>query len=75
MNRAVVEIKNLVKNFGEGGSETKVLRGMSFEIMAGETVLIFGPSGSGKSTLLNIINGLEKPTSGYYRRSEYRVNG
>jgi len=64
MNRAVVEIKNLVKNFGEGGSETKVLRGMSFEIMAGETVLIFGPSGSGKSTLLNIINGLEKPTSG-----------
>lgn len=60
----IIEIKNLVKDFGHDDSVVHVLRDVSIDIFPGEFSIIFGPSGSGKSTLLNIINGLEVPTSG-----------
>lgn len=40
------------------------MKGVSFDINAGDFVMITGPSGCGKSTLMNIINGWEPPTSG-----------
>jgi len=57
---AVVEIKKLIKNFGDN----EILKGIDFSIEKGEVVCIIGASGSGKSTLLRCINLLETPTGG-----------
>jgi len=58
---AVVEIKGLIKNFGDN----EILKGIDFSIQKGEVVCIIGASGSGKSTLLRCINLLETPTGGH----------
>ena len=57
---AILEVKNLSKNFGE----LTVLKDISFNVEKGEVVAIIGPSGSGKSTLLRCINQLEKMSGG-----------
>ncbi len=41
-----------------------VLRGISLELEAGETVMLLGRSGSGKTTLLRTVNGLIRPNAG-----------
>lgn len=64
MKEPIVYTKNLIKNYGQGDSISKVLRGADINVYEGEFVIVFGPSGSGKSTLLNIISGLESPTEG-----------
>lgn len=46
---------------------TPVLRGVSFAVLPGSTVLLAGESGSGKSTLVNLIAGLLSPSSGSVR--------
>lgn len=62
--KSIITANHLNKSFNVGKNEVKVLKDISFEIEAGEFVIIFGPSGCGKSTLLNTIVGLERPTSG-----------
>jgi phospholipid/cholesterol/gamma-HCH transport system ATP-binding protein len=56
----VVSIRNLHVSYGQ----REILHGISFDVLAGETVVILGGSGSGKSTLLRTLVGLERPTSG-----------
>jgi len=64
---ALLEVSDLYKSFGSGEAETRVLRGLSLTLEAGEMAALLGPSGSGKSTLLTILGTLMKPTSGRYR--------
>lgn len=61
--------RHISKTFLTGEVEVRAIADMSFEIYAGELVVILGPSGSGKSTLLNIIGGIEPVTGGtvFYR--------
>jgi lipoprotein-releasing system ATP-binding protein len=56
--------KNLYKSFHNNGSSIDVLRGIDFEILKGETIVITGPSGIGKSTLLHILGTLDRPDRG-----------
>ena len=56
---------NLVKNFGSGADEVKVLRGVDFDVPLGEMTFLVGPSGCGKTTLLSVIAGLLNPTAGH----------
>ncbi len=58
--RAMVVIKNLVKQFGP----LNAVDGIDLTVLQGQVIIIIGPSGSGKSTVLRCINHLETPTSG-----------
>lgn len=57
---ALLEFKNVVKNFGE----IEALKDVSFEIDEGEMVFITGPSGAGKTTLLRLLIRQLRPLSG-----------
>lgn len=59
-----VEVSNIRKSYGEGGSYVQVLKGVSVGIEKGEMCVIQGTSGSGKSTLLNCIGGLDEVEAG-----------
>jgi lipoprotein-releasing system ATP-binding protein len=62
----LLEVSDLVKTYGTGEAATRVLRGLSLGLEAGEMAALLGPSGAGKSTLLTILGTLMKPTSGSY---------
>ncbi|OUP50601.1 ABC transporter ATP-binding protein [Lachnoclostridium sp. An181] len=62
--RKVAEIKNLIKNYGGKGFQTKVLKGIDLTIYETDFIAIMGPSGSGKTTLLNILSTIDKPSQG-----------
>ena len=66
MNKAVIELQNIKRNFQVGDETVHALHGVSFTIREGEFVTIMGTSGSGKSTLLNTLGCLDTPTSGEY---------
>jgi len=61
---ALLQVRDLVKTFGMGEAETRVLRGLNLAMQTGELAALLGPSGSGKSTLLTILGTLMHPTSG-----------
>lgn len=60
----IVEIRNLVKDYGVKGFQTRVLKGIDLTVFSDDFIAIMGPSGSGKTTLLNILSSVDKPTLG-----------
>ena len=66
MSKKILEIKELKREFIMGSETVHALRGISFDVQAGEFVTIMGSSGSGKTTLLNILGCLDKPSIGDY---------
>ena len=67
MDRIIIEVNNLKKDFQVGDVTVRALKGINIRIRKGEFVAIMGASGSGKSTMLNILGCLDKPNSGEYK--------
>jgi ABC-2 type transport system ATP-binding protein len=66
MSNPIIQVKNLVKNYGN----FQAVKGISFDVNEGEIFGLLGPNGAGKSTTLEIIETLREKTSG-----EVWVNG
>ena len=64
MNKFLIEIKNLTKQFNNGNSVIKVLKNINLSLESGKVIALVGPSGSGKSTFLHLLALLDKPTKG-----------
>ena len=61
---SLLQTVNLRRVFSETGEDLEILKGVNFEMEAGELVALTGSSGSGKSTFLNLVGMLDTPTSG-----------
>src|SRR5437879_756683 len=56
----LLQLRRLVKNYGG----VRALRGVDFDLHAGEVHALLGENGAGKSTLIKTITGAHEPTSG-----------
>jgi putative ABC transport system ATP-binding protein len=65
MSRLVIDVRDVTKTYGSGGTSYQALRGVDFGVASGEFVMLSGPSGSGKTTLLSIIGCVLTATSGH----------
>ncbi len=59
-----IKLKNISKNYLEGGQQHIILDNINVMIDKGEVIALVGPSGSGKTTLLNLLSGIDEPDSG-----------
>ena len=78
----VISVQDLVRTYQRGRTslfgkptEVQALRGISFNVAAGQRFGVVGESGSGKSTLLRILAGLDQPSSGSVRVAGNEVAG
>lgn len=60
----ILTVTGLIKDFGEGETQTHVLKAIDLAMAAGEMAALLGPSGSGKSTLLTILGTLMRASGG-----------
>ena len=74
MNKTILNIKNLKKNFSHSNGKVEVIKKLNFSLKKGELIALTGPSGSGKSTLLHLIALLEKPSAGKITFFEKNLN-
>src|SRR5215471_12663080 len=61
---ALVELRDVFKDYDTDGQKVRALSGISLSVRAGEFVAFVGRSGCGKSTLLNLAGAMDFPTSG-----------
>ena len=65
----MIEVRKLVKRFGL----KNVLRGLDFDVQAGEFVALLGPNGAGKTTFLRILASLSRPSLGQVNVAGYKL--
>ena len=71
----LLHVDTLRKSFPSDAGPVSVLKGVSFDLAAGETLALRGESGSGKSTVLHLIAGLEQGEAGEITLDGQRVSG
>ena len=59
-----ISVEDVTKSFGAGADRLDVLDSITFDVAAGEFVVVLGPSGCGKTTLLEHVVDTEQPDSG-----------
>jgi len=60
----LISMRGIIKEYPNGDSITRVLKGIDLDIYKGEFLVILGESGCGKSTLVNIVGGMDNLTEG-----------
>lgn len=64
IDKTVICCEHVTKSYLEGERQRIVLRDITFQVQAGELIVLLGKSGSGKSTLLNLVSGIDIPDTG-----------
>ncbi len=69
----LIELKNVSKNY-TSSKKIEVLKNINYTFKSGKIYSLVGPSGSGKSTLLNLISLIDKPSSGFIKLGDIKIN-
>ncbi|WP_199430761.1 ABC transporter ATP-binding protein [Qaidamihabitans albus] len=72
---ALLQTKELTKQFAKDDVATVALRDFTLSIEEGSFVTVLGRSGCGKSTMLNLLAGLTEPSAGEVRYRDRRLTG
>jgi D-methionine transport system ATP-binding protein len=70
----VISLSNITKIYSSPNGDVKAVDQINLHIKKGEIFGIIGYSGAGKSTLIRLLNGLEKPTSGFIEIGGIRID-
>ncbi len=69
----LIELKNVSKNY-TSSKKIEVLKNINYTFKSGKIYSLIGPSGSGKSTLLNLISLIDKPSNGFIKLDNVKIN-
>ena len=69
----LIQLKNVSKNY-ISSKKIEVLKNINYTFKSGRIYSLTGPSGSGKSTLLNLISLIDKPSSGFIKLDNLKIN-
>tara|TARA_B100000575_G_scaffold281650_1_gene272509 strand:+ start:179 stop:862 length:684 start_codon:yes stop_codon:yes gene_type:complete len=68
-----IELKKISKNY-YSSKKIEVLKNINFVFESGKIYSLVGPSGSGKSTLLNLISLIDKPSKGFIKLHNIKID-